>query len=102
MIVLVIDKDYASPSKEKVSRQLPFTLTDQWPPSSPFNGCKLLPGASISAGWLATFNAVRSFRSLVACGGGIPALEPGPAKDFGPSWRKLRIARIVDRHTIQP
>ncbi|RFC39287.1 MAG: hypothetical protein DID89_2727548023 [Candidatus Nitrotoga sp. CP45] len=63
MIVLIIHQNGILAFKREVSRQLPFTQTDQWPDKSPLNGCHYQPGMFMSdaAGgtYIATVNLTK-------------------------------------------
>jgi len=87
VIIPIVNENHVLASKAKVSLQLPLTLTAQWPASSPFNGCRLLPGAFISPGVLATSRAVSSLLNRWAWAAWMPGLEPVSAKSLRPLRR---------------
>jgi hypothetical protein len=83
------------PSKLKVSRQLPLTLTDQCPLRSPFSGCQPHPSRFISSAFDARFKVVSRMRNRAACFGWMPAFEPVLKNLSTPRCRNVLITARV-------
>lgn len=80
------------PSKAKVSRQLPFTQTDQCPFES---GCSFQPGTFISSATAARSSRVSCRFNRGAWCGCIPARLPVSKKACSPLWRNVLITARV-------
>lgn len=72
-------------------RQLPLTLTDQWPAKSLLNVCKFHPGRFISRGLLAASSVKSWIANFAAWEGWIRRFEPFVKNSSSPACLKVLI-----------